>query len=405
MFNHSLFILYHRMTDTNYPILKMLFIIAALTALAPLTIDAYLPAIPTMADSFTTSIHNIELSLSLFLAGFSIGQLLGGPLSDQIGRRSTIFIGLTIFSWGSIGIIIGTTLTELLIFRVIEALGGGLAIVNSSAIIRDISSGRDNARNMSHMALIMMLAPLLAPMIGSVILHFSNWHSIFIFLVCYALIVAVFIYIYIPETRIVNHHKINAFKRYWMVLKHRQALGYIFSLCFAYGGMFAFITASPSVYMGFFGLSSSIYPFFFGANIVSMVLANRLNILLLYKYSPDRILWLGQLIQLITGSILLVYVLLATELNLYLFVSLVMLFVGAQGFIVSNATSSAIEFFPTNSGTASALIGASGFAMGAITGTLVGILGDGTPFPMALIMMGCIVLGVVMRIILQRHRE
>lgn len=391
------------MTNTDYPILKMLFIIAALTALAPLTIDAYLPAIPTMADSFDTSIHHIELSLSLFLAGFSLGQLLGGPLSDKIGRRSTVFIGLTIFAWGTLGIIVSSSLTELLAFRVVEALGGGLAIVNSNAIIRDISSGKDNARNMSHMALIMMLAPLLAPMIGSVILHISNWHTIFIFLLSYSFIVVFLIYHFIPETRVKNSHDINAFQRYWMVLKHRQALGYVFSLCFAYGGMFAFITGSPSVYMGYFELSSSVYPFFFGANIASMVLANRLNIVLLNKYSSDRILSLGQLIQLITGIALLSYVLLSAELNLYVFVSLVMLFVGAQGFIVSNATSSAIEFFPTNSGTASALMGASGFAMGAITGTLVGLLGDGTPYPMALIMMSCIVLGVILRFSLQRN--
>jgi DHA1 family bicyclomycin/chloramphenicol resistance-like MFS transporter len=391
------------MKSSQLPLAKLLILLAALTALAPLAIDTYLPAIPTMAISFATSIHDVELSLSLFLAGFSAGQLLGGPISDHFGRRHTIFIGLLIFALGTLGIILSTTLTQLLIFRVIEAFGGGMTIVNSGAIIRDISSGKDSARNLSHMALIMMLAPLLAPMIGSTILHFSNWHSIFIFLLAYTLIITVFIYQNIPETRRAHPHKISAFQRYLLVLKHRQALGYIFSLCFAYGGMFTFITASPSLYMGYFGISEAVYPFLFGANIVSMIFANRLNVMLLKHYSSEQLLSLGQVIQLSTATMLLTYITLSPDLSLPILVGLIMLFVGAQSFIVSNATSSTIEFFPHNSGTASALLGATGFATGALAGTVVGLLGDGTPFPMAAIMLACIVSGISLRFLVQRY--
>lgn len=380
---------------------SLLFLLAGLTALAPLAIDAYLPAIPSMAISFGTSIHNVELSLSLFLAGFATGQLIGGPLSDHIGRRLTVFIGLTIFALGTLGIIVSTSLNSLLVFRVIEALGGGMAIVNSGAIIRDISSGQDSARNLSHMALIMMMAPLFAPIIGSGLLQLTGWHGIFVFLLTYTLIITFFIYKNIPETRIKNEYRISALQRYLMILKHRQALGYVFALCFAYGGMFAFITGSPSVYMGYFKISETIYPFFFGANIVTMVLANRLNVWLLRRHLPSRLLSLGQLIQFITGVSLLSYLLLVEQPLLAVVVGLVMLFVGSQSFIVSNATSSTIEFFPNNSGTASALMGSAGFATGALSGTLVGLLGDGTPLPMALVMAGCIITGITLRFIMQ----
>jgi DHA1 family bicyclomycin/chloramphenicol resistance-like MFS transporter len=384
---------------------SLLFLLAGLTALAPLAIDAYLPAIPAMAISFGTSIHHVELSLSLFLAGFAIGQLIGGPLSDHFGRRLTVFVGLSIFAFGTLGIIFSSTLNGLLLFRIIEALGGGLAIVNSGAIIRDVSSGRDSARNLSQMALIMMMAPLLAPIIGMGLLHITGWHGIFVFLLAYTVIITFFIYRNIPETRAKNEHRPTAIQRYLAVLKHRQALGYLFALCFSYGGMFAFITGSPSVYMGFFNISETIYPLFFGANIVTMILANRVNVQLLRYFNPSYLLSLGQSIQLVTGVALLSYVSIVDAPLLAVVVGLVMLFVGSQSFIVSNASSSTIEFFPSNSGTASALLGASGFATGALSGSLVGLLGDGTPLPMALVMTGSIIMGISLRFFMQRPNK
>jgi DHA1 family bicyclomycin/chloramphenicol resistance-like MFS transporter len=390
------------MKSSQLSLRSLLFLLAGLTALAPLAIDAYLPAIPSMAISFGTSIHHVELSLSLFLAGFAIGQLIGGPLSDHFGRRLTVFVGLSIFAFGTLGIIFSSTLNGLLLFRIIEALGGGMAIVNSGAIIRDVSSGRDSARNLSQMALIMMMAPLLAPVIGMGLLHVTGWHGIFVFLLSYTVIITFFIYRNIPETRAKNEHRPSAIQRYLEVLKHRQALGYVFALCFAYGGMFAFITGSPSVYMGFFNISETIYPLFFGANIVTMILANRVNVRLLRYCNPSYLLSLGQSIQLVTGVALLSYVSIVDAPLLAVVVGLVMLFVGSQSFIVSNATSSTIEFFPNNSGTASALLGASGFATGALSGSLVGLLGDGTPLPMALVMTGCIIMGISLRFFMQR---
>jgi DHA1 family bicyclomycin/chloramphenicol resistance-like MFS transporter len=393
------------MKSSQLSLRSLLFLLAGLTALAPLAIDAYLPAIPSMAISFGTSIHHVELSLSLFLAGFAIGQLIGGPLSDHFGRRLTVFVGLSIFAFGTLGIIFSSSLSGLLLFRIIEALGGGMAIVNSGAIIRDVSSGRDSARNLSQMALIMMMAPLLAPVIGMGLLHITGWHGIFVFLLTYTVIITFFIYRNIPETRAKNEHRPSAIQRYLAVLKHRQALGYLFALCFAYGGMFAFITGSPSVYMGFFNISETIYPLFFAANIVTMILANRINVRLLRYCNPSYLLSLGQSIQLVTGITLLSYVFIVDTPLLAVVVGLVMLFVGSQSFIVSNATSSTIEFFPNNSGTASALLGASGFAMGALSGSLVGLLGDGTPLPMALVMTGCIIMGITLRYIMQRSHK
>ncbi|MDO7596992.1 MAG: hypothetical protein MUR51_04825 [Pseudomonadota bacterium] len=211
-----------------------------------------------------------------------------------------------------------------------------------------------------------------------------------------------FIYRNIPETRAKNDHRPSAIQRYLAVLKHHQALSYLFALYFAYGGMFAFITGSPSFYMVFFNISETIYPLFFGANIVTMIVANRINVRLLRYCNPSYLLSLGQSIQLVTGVALLSYVSIVDAPLLAVVVGLVMLFVGSQSFIVSNATSSTIEFFPNNSGTASALLGSSGFATGALSCSIVGLLGDGKPMPMALVMTGSIIMGISLRFFMQR---
>lgn len=389
------------MTTFSLSVRSMILLLAALTAMAPLAIDAYLPAMPQMADFFTVSIHDIELSLSLFLAGFAIGQIIGGPFSDHFGRRAATGIGISLFCLGTLGIILSPSIAWLWGFRIIEAIGGGLAVVNSAAIIRDFSKGQESARHLSNMAIIMMLAPLLAPVIGMLLLHISGWRLVFDFLLLYGLLIGATLFFKLPETRIKTGDRPNAFKRYWMVLSNRYAIGFLFSQCFALGGMFAFITGSPSVYMGFFGVSETVYPFLFGTNVVAMMLFNRLNVRLLKQYQPRVILSVGQAGQVITASLLLAYVSLSNTPSLYIVTPLIIIFIGIMGLIVSNATSSTVEFFPTNSATATALLGAAGFTTGAIAGAIVGILGDGTAFPMALVMFTCAATAPLLRFLVQ----
>jgi len=378
-------------------------ILAALTAMGPLSVDAYLPAMPAIADNLAISIHQVELSLSLYLAGFAIGQIIGGPFSDRFGRRYGVMLGTSLFFVGSVIVAFAQGLEALWIGRVIQAFGGGIAIVNSSAIIRDLSSGRESARLLSHMAIIMMIAPLLAPSIGVVFLHFTGWRSIFVFLGAYSLLIFAIFYKKLPETR--RQSALDAvapklLERYTMVLRHRKALSYMVSQCLAYGGMFAFITASPVVYIKYFEVSEKLYPFLFGANILCMVTANRINVYLLRRLMPPTLLSVGQLLQLSAGVALLAYVGLSREPQLYGVMLLVMFFVGSHGFISSNSTACTVEFFPTNSGTATALIGAFSFLTGAVAAAMVSFLGDGTPWPMAVVMAGCAIISLPLRYLL-----
>jgi DHA1 family bicyclomycin/chloramphenicol resistance-like MFS transporter len=380
---------------------SLILFLAALTAMAPLAIDAYLPAMPDMSSYFGVSIHDAELSLSLFLAGFAIGQIVGGPFSDHFGRRAATGTGISLFCLGTLGIILSPSMEWIWLFRVIEAIGGGLAVVNSAAVIRDLSHGQDSARHLSNMAIIMMLAPLLAPLIGMLLLHLSGWRLIFTFLLVYGLVIGSALFFKLPETRQIHEHRPSALKRYWMVLSNRYAVGFVLSQCFALGGMFAFITGSPSVYMGYFGISETVYPFLFGVNVVAMMLFNRLNIRLLNHYAAQRLLSVGQAGQLVTAILLFVYITLSSSPSLYIVMPLIIVFIGIMGLIVSNATSSTVEFFPTNSATATAVLGAAGFTTGALSGTLVGLLGDGSPWPMTLIMLLCAVSGPLLRRVMQ----
>lgn len=377
---------------------RLLIMLAAMVALAPFAIDTYLPAMLGIADDFTVSVHDVELTLSLFLGGFAAGQIIGGPFSDHFGRRFSTLTGLSLFIVGTLGITLSTNIQMMWLLRVVQAIGGGLVVVNSPAVIRDISSGHDSARYLSRMAVIMMMAPLLAPMIGTLILQVGSWRAIFVFLLVYSLLILLATSTRLPETRIPHPERPSVLSRYLDVFTHRRALAYIFSQSFSYGGMFAFITGSAAVYMGYFEVSKNVYPFLFGANVVTMVLSNRLNLKLLHHFAPKNLLSLGQAIQVVAGLLLVGYTALSDQPQLTVYVILVVVFIGMQGLIVANATASTIEFFPHNSATATALLGALGFITGSVSGTMVGVLGDGSALPMAEVMLVCAIAGPVMRL-------
>lgn len=378
--------------------------LAALVALGPLSIDAYLPAIPMMAADLGTSLHQIELTLSLFLLGFAAGQLFGGPFSDRYGRRLTILIGLSLFMAGSLLTAFGTVIEVLWLGRLLQAFGGGMGVVNTMAMVRDRYEGQQSAQVLSQIVTILMIAPLAAPFIGSFLLLFADWRAIFWFLFAYAALLLIVLRRNLPETQDrANISMVNPLRRYLGVLKSRPALAFLFTVAMANAAMFAFITGSPGVYMGYYGASETLYPFLFGANIFSLTIANQVNIRLLRRFPARKILATAQVAQAVIGTIMLGS-LLWLPLTLFGLVPLVMLFVGMQGFIIANGMSSATEYFPHSAATATALISASGFTLGAVAGALVGAIGDGSPLAMVGIMAVCPYLGFTLRTWLQRHK-
>ncbi|QFT84668.1 Bicyclomycin resistance protein [Halomonas sp. THAF12] len=368
---------------------RVALLVATNTALAPFAIDAYLPAMPALADTVGASIHHTELSISLFLFGFAIGQLVGGPMSDRLGRRPVLLTGLVIFLLSSLMIMRVDTLGELLTWRFVQALGGGACVVNSAAIVRDCFSGREAAKVMSTMAMILMLAPLVAPAVGSGLLYLADWWLIFAFLAVYAAFLLWLMGTRLPETRPPDAPIASAgqvLRNYASVLRHREAMGYVLSVASTFSGMFAFITASPFLYMTHYGVSPAVYPVVFGANVVVMALSNRLNIRLLSRRTPQQNMRLGLGVQ--CGVALALVTLVATGMDsLFTVVPLIMLFMGMVGLITPNAMASLLEHFSHMSATATALLGCIQFTSGALAGVVVSAFEVDSAWPMVLTML------------------
>lgn len=374
---------------------RVALLVAFNTALAPFAIDAYLPAMGVLAEAVGASIHRTELSLSTFLAGFALGQLLFGPLSDRIGRKPVLLGGLVVFLMASLLITQVNTLPELLAWRFVQALGGGATVVNSAAIVRDCFSGREAAKVMSTMAIIMLLAPLVAPVVGSGLLYLGDWWLIFVFLALYALFLLWLLGTRLPETRasgMPGASPRQVLANYASVLRHREAMGYICAASMSFAGLFAFITASPFLYLEHYGLGPELYPLLFGLNVVTMAASNRLNIRLLGWRTPQQNLRLGLSIQL-GVALCLVLVLVSGLEALWNMVPLIMVFAGTIGLVAPNAISSLLDHFHHMSATAAALQGSIQFSCGALAGLLVGAFEVDSAWPMVGTMLGAALLG------------
>ncbi|WP_148254309.1 Bcr/CflA family multidrug efflux MFS transporter [Aidingimonas lacisalsi] len=374
---------------------RVALLVAANTALAPFAIDAYLPAMPALAEAVGASIHRTELSVSVFLFGFALGQLTCGPLSDRVGRKPVLLGGLTVFMIASLAITQVESLYTLWAWRFVQALGGGACVVNSAAIVRDCFSGREAAKVMSTMAMIMMLAPLAAPAVGSGLLYLADWWLVFVFLAVYAAFLMWLLKTQLPETRDPNLPAASpqqVLRNYLSVLRHREAMGYICAVAMAFAGMFAFVTASPFIYMEYYGLSPAVYPLVFGANVVVMASSNRLNIRLLRRRSPQQNLALGLAIQWVVAMLLVALVAAGLD-SLWTVVPLIMLFMGVMGLIAPNAISSLLDHFSHMSATATALLGSIQFTSGALSGVLVGAFEIESAWPMVLTMLGVASIG------------
>lgn len=361
------------MNNTSKVIPKgLVFILAMLTAASPLAIDVYLPAFTQISQYYSISIDKIEVTLSIYLLGFAFGQLLGGPLSDRYGRKILIYIGLFLYIIFSFLISFSTSIEQFWIFRLLQAFGGGLSIVNSSAIVRDLYSGKQGSKIFSLISIIMMIAPVL----GSVILHVSSWQNIFVFLGLYALGVLYFIN-KIPETSPKIKQK-SFFSNYAVILKNSNAILLIFANGFAISGLFIFLTKASFMYMEYFKQELFYFTIFFSLNVASLMVFSMLNIRLLEKYSTFSLFIKGIVFQLFVAIVLFVF---SSYAILPVVVIGFMLYIGLLGFIFGNAASLLLEHFSKMSATAVALNGVIGFIISAFVGFLASYFHDGTLIP------------------------
>ncbi len=392
---------YKSVFKKHYPAKKLAPLLALIVALSPFAIDTYLPAIPTMAKYFAVDIHLLELSIPIYLTGFAIGALVGGPVSDNFGRRWIGVAGLSLFLLSSLAIIFVTSVEQLWLLRYVQAFGGGFGLVISSAIVRDLYEGKDAAKIFTLIGFIMMIAPLIAPTIGSFLLLAFNWQAIFVLLAVYAFAQIIVILTLLPETKrlriVAGYPRLTisqVFVNYIKIMSHRFALPYLLSSSFVAAAMFAFLTEVSFLYIDYFQVHESTFAWLFGLNIVSMMVCNRINHYLIDYWQPQKILQLGLLMQLTAASLLLLTGFLQLD-NLWIVVTLLMVVIGSFGLIAPNNMYCYMHYFPETSGTANAVISASQFLFGAIVGIIVSYLHNATPIPMFSMVFVCCLLGFI----------
>ena len=384
--------------------LFLIITLGVLTALGPMAIDLYLPALPAIARDMNEPLSRIQYSLSAYTIAFALSQLVYGPLSDRFGRRAVMFPGLVGYIITNILAAMCTNATELIIVRVLQAMAAAAIMVTIPAMIRDLFPREQVAKVLSSILLVMTVAPLLAPMLGGQILLHFNWESLFIFLAllaCASMVLAVLrVKETLPEDRRLVVPPLELAMTYKSILSNREAMGCILCHAFFFGGMFAFIGGSPFVYIEYFGVPAEQYGLLFGANIVAMAIANMLNMRLLGHFQVFTILRMGCILAGIAATVLLINAVTGFG-GLTGVMIPVVFFIGCMGFTGPNSNALALGHFPKNAGAANALAGALRFAIGGITTALVGFLHNDTVLPMAMVMAGCGVLSVLSQLLVK----
>lgn len=366
----------------------MLLILSVLMAFASISTDLYLPALPTMAIALRADAGTVELTISGYLIGFSLGQLLWGPVSDRHGRRLPIAVGLVLFIVGSAACAVSTSAPMLVGWRALQAVGACASVVLARAMVRDLYTGHRAAQMMSTLMTVMAIAPLLGPSVGGLILHVASWRAIFWALVGVGLATLAALHV-LPETLPPERRNRQPLRRavagYADLLGHRRVLGYAGAGGFFYGGIYAYIAGTPAAYITYYHVSPQFYGVLFGAGIVGIMLTNQINSRLVMRLGSDRLMRAGTVGAAIAG------ILLALDAGtgwggLTGLVIPLFLFVSATGFIVANSIAGALGSFPERAGSMSALIGAIQYGTGITGSALVGLFADGTPWPM-----GCVI--------------
>ncbi|MCE5978604.1 multidrug effflux MFS transporter [Pseudomonas sp. JR33AA] len=384
--------------------LRMVLILGALSAFGPLAIDFYLPAFPAMAQAFATDEKHVQATLAAYFLGLSIGQLAYGPVADRFGRRIPLMFGVTLFTLASLACAYAPNLDTLVVARFIQALGGCAGMVLSRAIVSDKCDPVASAKVFSQLMLVMGLAPILAPMLGGVLVNLAGWQSIFLALSLFSAGCLLAVSLGLPESlpeHIPRQPLSGALRQYLRLLADRVFLGHALTGGIAIAGMFAYIAGSPFVFIKLYGVPAEHYGWLFGTNAAGFILVAQVNARLLAKRGPAFLLGRAVWLYLIAGLVLLGVAALRPA---QLWPLLVPLFIciASLGCIIPNASACAMSGQGARAGSASALMGCVQFSVAAGAAALVGLLHDGSAVPMAIVISLCGALVVSVALLTRR---
>ncbi|MEO6377686.1 MAG: multidrug effflux MFS transporter [Caulobacteraceae bacterium] len=379
---------------TPAPGFALVVLLGVLTAFPPMSLDLYLPGMPTIAASFGVPPDGAQATMASFLAGLAIGQFFYGPASDRWGRRTPILFGAILYVAASAACAVAPTLDALTAARFVQALGGCAGGVVARAVVRDRFDYRESARVLSLLMLIMGCAPIIAPLVGGFILQVSGWRGIFWLLVVFGAVAAVWTFFGLPESRSAetaatarSEHPVRG---YISLLGNRQLVGFTLAQALNSGALFSYMSAAPSLLISTYGIRPDHFGWLFGLNAAGLIGMSQINRRLLRRRTPEEIVLMVRPMSLVCALVLV-----GTAFTGFggLVGVLVPLFfcIATLGAMSPNTTAASFNIDPQRAGSISALIGGSSFGVGALCSAVFSNIHHGGPRPLAVAILVCFV--------------
>lgn len=367
----------------------LLLVLGLLTALAPFSIDTYLPGFPAIAKSFGTDTGKVTLSLSVFFLGIAIGQLGYGPLLDKFGRKKPLYAGLIMYLVATAGCYFSPNIEALIAFRFVQALGGCAAGIVAMVMVRDLFPIEQNAKIFSLLVLVLGASPMIAPTVGSFITAAFGWRPIFIALFILAVIILIAVYTILPESGKIQKSQPLSIKNiaigYWQVIKVPQFFTYSIGGGIALSGLFAYLSSSPAIFMEGYGVSNQAYGVIFAAITLGFVGLSQLNRVFTKYYTEQQIIF-AAVICMVFLSLLLVFGLSQGWFGILPTSILIFLVLGCIGIINPNAAALSMAPFTQNAGSAASLFGFVQWGIAGLVSIIIGSFKSTTAIPLASIM-------------------
>jgi len=372
--------------------LRTVVILGGLTAMGPLAIDMYLPALPAIARDLHSTPGLVQVSLAAYFIGIAGGQALYGPLSDWIGRKPPLYLGLLVFTLSSMACALAPRVEVLIACRFLQALGGCAPLVVPRAVVRDHFDEQASVRALSALVLVMGLAPILAPLVGGQLLTRWGWRAIFWVLAGYGAAWLAIVTVFLPESLPRDARRTQppalVLATYGRLLGDRAFMGWVLSGGMIFSGLLAYISGSSFVFIELFDVPPERFGFYFGANAAGLIGASQLNAWLARRHGARRVVSVVIPCAAVAGVALVA----AAVTGIGGFAGILVplfCFVACHGFTMPNSTALAMAPHGAVAGSASALLGTLQFSMGATAGALVGLLSDGTAVPFGAVIGAC----------------
>ncbi|MGU3497326.1 multidrug effflux MFS transporter [Mycobacterium sp. C31M] len=360
-----------------------------MVALGPLTIDMYLPALPRIAEDLSVSSSVVQLTLTGTLAGLAVGQLVIGPLSDSLGRRKPLMVGIVLHMVASLICLFAPNIAVLGAGRVLQGFGAAAAAVVAVAVVGDLYVDSAAATVMSRLILVLGVAPVVAPSLGAAVLLHASWHWVFAVLVVLAGGLLLIGALALPETLPVSHRRPlqvgGIAATYGALLRDARFVTLVLVAGLGMAGLFGYIAAAPFVLQGDYGLNQQAFALVFAAGAIILIGSTQSNVVLLRRFAPQRIMIVALAVSVVAGAVFVVLALTGVG-GLAGFLVPVLVLLGGMGLVLPNAPAVALSRHSEAAGTAAAMLGAAQFGIGAAVAPLVGVLGN-SEFALALVML------------------